>query len=93
MGLSESLIFKKVIKAIGFFVLCFIVLFIPLIGPILSLICLYFTGRLLYEAWLESEREFAVTNRNNVPNVIFDPRRSTIQEYKDEDLIENEKNN
>lgn len=88
MGNSESLVFKKVMKSLGFFVLAFIVLFVPAIGPFLSLFCLYFTGRLLYEAWLESEREFAVTNRDDVPNIIFDPRRSIIQGYEDESSIE-----
>lgn len=93
MGLFESLIFKRVIKSIGTFVLGIVFIFIPVIGPILFLICIYFTGRLLYEAWVESEREFAVTNRNNVPDVIFDPRRSIIQGYEDNDSIENQRKN
>ena len=88
MGSSESLVFKKVMKSFGVFILTFIVVFIPDIGPFLSLFCLYLTGRFLYEAWLESEREFAVTNREDVPNIIFDPRRSIIQGYEDESSIE-----
>jgi len=88
MGHSESLVFKKVMKSIGIFVLAFIVVFIPGIGPILFLFCLYFTGKGLYEAWLESEREFAVTNRDDVPNIIFDPRRNIIRGYEDERSIE-----
>ena len=88
MGLSESLIFRRVIKSIGIFVMGLISIFVPAIGPILFLICIYFASRLLYQAWLESEREFAVTNRENVPNVIFDPRRSIIQGYEDEDSVD-----
>ena len=85
MTLSESTIFRKVAKALGIIVLGLISVFIPVIGPILFLISLVFAGRLMYFAWLESEREFAVTNRESVPNVIFDPKRSIVQGYEDDD--------
>ena len=90
MNLSESPIFKSVIKAIGVFFLGFIAIFIPTIGPILFLFSLIFGIRILYHAWLLSEREFAVANRDNVPNIIFDPRRSIDRGYEDDDSISKE---
>ena len=91
MALSESTIFRKVAKALGIIVLGLISIFIePVIGSLLFLISLVFAGRLMYFAWLESEREFAVTNRESVPNVIFDPKRSIIQGYEDDDSVSQE---
>ena len=90
MTLSESTIFRKVAKALGIIVLGLISVFIPVIGPILFLISLVFAGRLMYFAWLESEREFAVTNRESVPNVIFDTKRSIVQCYEDDDSVTQE---
>ena len=58
-------------------------LFLPVVGPLFFLIGLVFAGRFLYFAWLASEREFAITNRDTTPNVIFDPKRS-LTRYQDE---------
>ena len=90
MGLSESPIFQSVIKAIGVFFLGFIAIFIPVIGPFLFLFSLIIGVRILYYAWLLSEREFAITNRDSVPNIIFDPRRSIVSGYDDDDSISRE---
>ena len=60
---------QNIIKAIGILFFGFFALFIPDIGPFLFLLSLFFVIRTLYQAWLLSEREFAVTNRDNVPNI------------------------
>tara|TARA_Y100001970_G_scaffold125523_1_gene155313 strand:+ start:4663 stop:4926 length:264 start_codon:yes stop_codon:yes gene_type:complete len=76
--------FQNVIKAIGIFFFGLAALFIPKVGPFLFLLSLFFVVRTLYYAWRLTEREFVVINRDNVPNVIFDPKKSIVRGYEDE---------
>ena len=85
MDNSYSSGFQHIIKAIGILFFGLFALFIPDVGPFLFLLSLFFVIRTLYQAWLLSEREFAVTNRDNVPNIIFDPKKSIVRGYEDED--------